>query len=77
MRDGVLTPGSLLPSQRELASTFGVARSSLRQARNVLETMGGVNQKVGDDTCRNNRIDVVRQPVGAGRKNRRSLSLVH
>ena len=50
MREGVLTPGSLLPSERELATTFGVARSSLRQAMKVLETMGVVTQKVGDGT---------------------------
>jgi len=50
MRDGILTPGSLLPSERELAVTFGVARSSLRQAMKVLETMGVVTQKVGDGT---------------------------
>jgi GntR family transcriptional repressor for pyruvate dehydrogenase complex len=50
MREGVLTPGSLLPSERELAVTFGVARSSLRQAMKVLETMGVVTQKVGDGT---------------------------
>jgi len=50
MREGVLTPGSLLPSERELAATFGVARSSLRQAMKVLETMGVVTQKVGDGT---------------------------
>ena len=50
MREGVLVPGSLLPSERELAVTFGVARSSLRQAMKVLETMGVVTQKVGDGT---------------------------
>ena len=50
MREGVLTPGALLPSERELAATFGVARSSLRQAMKVLETMGVVTQKVGDGT---------------------------
>jgi len=50
MREGVLTPGSLLPSERDLAVTFGVARSSLRQAMKVLETMGVITQKVGDGT---------------------------
>jgi GntR family transcriptional repressor for pyruvate dehydrogenase complex len=54
MREGVLTPGSLLPSERELAATFGVARSSLRQAMKVLETMGVVTQKVGDGTYLSN-----------------------
>jgi len=50
MREGVLTPGAMLPSERELAVNFGVARSSLRQAMKVLETMGVVTQKVGDGT---------------------------
>lgn len=54
IRVGVLTPGSLLPSERELAATFGVARSSLRQAMKVLETMGVVTQKVGDGTYLSN-----------------------
>ena len=53
MRDGLLTPGSMLPSERELAANFGVARSSLRQAMKVLETMGVVTQKVGDGTYLN------------------------
>ena len=48
VRDGVLKHGSRLPSERELASHFKVARSSLRQALKVLENMGVITQKVGD-----------------------------
>src|ERR1700742_3087669 len=48
IRDGVLKQGSRLPSERELAIHFGVARSSLRQALKVLEIMGILTQKVGD-----------------------------
>jgi len=48
--DGVLTQGSRLPSERDLAAHFGVARSSLRQALKVLEIMGILIQKVGDGT---------------------------
>jgi GntR family transcriptional repressor for pyruvate dehydrogenase complex len=50
IRDGVLTQGSRLPSERDLAAHFGVARSSLRQALKVLEIMGIVIQRVGDGT---------------------------
>lgn len=46
LSDGVLSPGTKLPSERELAANFGVARSSLRQALKVLEIMGVITQKV-------------------------------
>ena len=38
--DGRLGPGDRLPSERELASTLGVGRSSVREALRVLEVMG-------------------------------------
>lgn len=50
IRSGVLTQGSRLPSERDLAAHFGVARSSLRQALKVLEIMGILTQRVGDGT---------------------------
>jgi len=50
IRTGVLTQGSRLPSERDLAAHFGVARSSLRQALKVLEVMGILIQRVGDGT---------------------------
>ncbi len=53
LRDGVLTQGTRLPSERELASHFNVARSSLRQALKVLEIMGIITQKVGDGSYLN------------------------
>lgn len=48
LRDGLLTQGTRLPSERELAAHFNVARSSLRQALKVLEIIGVITQKVGD-----------------------------
>jgi GntR family transcriptional repressor for pyruvate dehydrogenase complex len=51
--DGVLTPGTKLPSERELAAYFKVARSSLRQALKVLEILGVITQKVGDGSYLN------------------------
>ncbi|MGB3698738.1 MAG: FCD domain-containing protein [Gordonia sp. (in: high G+C Gram-positive bacteria)] len=40
IRSGDLAPGSALPPERELASTFGVSRVSIRQAVAALEAMG-------------------------------------
>ena len=49
----LLSPGAKLPPERELASQFGVARSSLRPALKVLEIMGVITQKVGDGSYLN------------------------
>jgi DNA-binding FadR family transcriptional regulator len=38
--EGMPVCGSLLPRERELAESFRVSRSSLRQALKVLEIMG-------------------------------------
>jgi GntR family transcriptional repressor for pyruvate dehydrogenase complex len=51
--EGSLNPGCRLPAERELAESFGVARSTLRQALKVLETMGVISQRVGDGTYLN------------------------
>ena len=53
LSDGLLAPGTKLPPERELAASFGVARSSLRQALKVLEIMGVITQKVGDGSYLN------------------------
>jgi GntR family transcriptional repressor for pyruvate dehydrogenase complex len=53
LREGVLSQGTRLPSERELAAHFNVARSSLRQALKVLEIMGVITQKVGDGSYLN------------------------
>ncbi len=59
LSDGVLKPGTRLPSERELATKFGVARSSLRQALKVLEVMGVITQRVGDGSYLNNDASAV------------------
>jgi GntR family transcriptional regulator, transcriptional repressor for pyruvate dehydrogenase complex len=51
--EGTLVPGGRLPAERELAESFGVSRSSLRQALKVLEMMGVISQRVGDGTYLN------------------------
>jgi DNA-binding FadR family transcriptional regulator len=38
--EGRLTPGSRLPTERDLAQTFGVSRASVREALRVLEMFG-------------------------------------
>jgi len=57
IRDGLLKPGDKLPPERELAETFQVSRSSLRDAIRVLEMMGMVEARQGEGT-------VVREPSG-------------
>jgi GntR family transcriptional repressor for pyruvate dehydrogenase complex len=47
---GVISPGSKLPPERELAKEFGVNRASVRQVLKVLEIMGVLSQRVGDGT---------------------------
>lgn len=42
IRSGELPPASRLPSQRELARQLGLSRASLREALNMLETLGMV-----------------------------------
>ena len=53
LSDGVISPGTKLPPERDLAAHFKVARSSLRQALKVLEIMGVITQKVGDGSYLN------------------------
>jgi len=53
LADGVLSPGTKLPSERELAAYFKVARSSLRQALKVMEMMGVITQRVGNGSYLN------------------------
>ncbi|MDY0910750.1 FadR/GntR family transcriptional regulator [Microbacterium sp. CFBP9034] len=45
--DGRLRPGDRLPPERELASTLGVGRSSVREALRVLEVMGLIRTGTG------------------------------
>ncbi len=48
--DGKLQPGDRLPPERELAETFRVSRSSLRDAIRTLELMGMVEARQGEGT---------------------------
>lgn len=57
--EGSLVPGGRLPAERELAESFGVSRSSLRQALKVLEIMGVISQRVGDGTYLNSSAHAV------------------
>jgi GntR family transcriptional regulator, transcriptional repressor for pyruvate dehydrogenase complex len=50
IRDGLLKPGDRLPPERELADTFQVSRSSLRDAIRALEVMGLVEPRQGEGT---------------------------
>jgi GntR family transcriptional repressor for pyruvate dehydrogenase complex len=50
---GLLFPGTKLLPERELATNFGVARSSLRPVLKVLEIIGVIMQKLGDGSYLN------------------------
>ncbi len=47
---GELAPGTQLPSQRDLAVSFGVGRSSIREALNALVVMGYLDVQHGRGT---------------------------
>lgn len=66
LKAGEIRPGSRLPSQRRMARTFGVSRSSIREALNTLSGMGYlssihgrgtfVREDVSPEACRSNRL---------------------
>ena len=47
---GDVAPGQKIPSERQLAETLGVGRSTIREAIKSLELLGLVEQRVGDGT---------------------------
>ncbi|MCM3728653.1 FadR family transcriptional regulator [Neobacillus cucumis] len=56
--DGSLKPGQLLPSEVKLAEMFGVSRSSIRDAMQILESTGVVSRrKRGGTTIRHITIE--------------------
>lgn len=47
---GELQPGQRLPPERELATTLGVSRGSVRQALGALEVLGVIHSRPGEGT---------------------------
>ena len=47
---GRLKPGDRLPSERELAQTFGVGRSTVREAIRSMESLGLIEVRAGEGT---------------------------
>jgi GntR family transcriptional repressor for pyruvate dehydrogenase complex len=45
IRDGYLTPGDVLPPERELVQSYGVGRSSVREALRMLESRGLIESR--------------------------------
>ena len=65
LASGTLKPGEHLPAERDLASQFGVSRSSLRPALKILESMGIVSQRVGHGTrLISNAAAILSEPFG-------------
>jgi GntR family transcriptional repressor for pyruvate dehydrogenase complex len=50
IRDGVLSVGDKLPSERELAESLGVSRNSVREAIRALEALDVIEVRHGDGT---------------------------
>jgi GntR family transcriptional repressor for pyruvate dehydrogenase complex len=50
IKSGEIAPGSRLPSQRDLALSFGIGRSSMREALNALAVMGHLDVQQGRGT---------------------------
>ena len=55
IRDNALTEGDRLPTERELAETFGVSRSVVREAIKVLSAQGLVESRQGSGLFVRNR----------------------
>jgi GntR family transcriptional repressor for pyruvate dehydrogenase complex len=56
---GTISPGGKFPPERELAKTFCVNRTSVRQVLKVLEMMGVLAQRVGDGTYLSTSADTI------------------
>lgn len=64
IQQGVLTPGSKLPSERELAGVLGVSRPTLRQAMKALQVLGIIRSRQGDGSyLAEITSDVLRAPL--------------
>jgi GntR family transcriptional repressor for pyruvate dehydrogenase complex len=50
LQSGEIATGARLPSQRALAQSFGVGRSSMREALNALAVMGYIDVQQGRGT---------------------------
>lgn len=64
---GELPPGSRMPSERELATRFDVARTSVREAMQGLLSMGLVERRGNRSYVAEHLPDVVVEPSGDGK----------
>jgi GntR family transcriptional regulator, transcriptional repressor for pyruvate dehydrogenase complex len=72
--DGLLKPGDKLPPERELAETFQVSRSSLRDAIRTLELIGLVEPRQGEGTVvRDLNTDSLVNPIATMLVHKREL----
>lgn len=56
--EGNLTPGDVLPTERELAQSFGISRGTLREAFRILEREGLIEARPGGGRFLSKALDV-------------------
>lgn len=66
IQDGIYLPGSRLPAERDLASTLGVGRATVREAMGELVNQGIVQTKPNAGSfVRDTALEVMRSPASA------------
>lgn len=66
IQDGIYLPGSRLPAERDLASTLGVGRATVREAMGELVNQGIVQTKPNAGSfVRDTALEVIRSPASA------------
>jgi len=64
IEDGGLTPGSRLPTERDLADMYGVSRITVRQALQALASDGFITRRQGSGTFVSERVSTVQHDLG-------------
>lgn len=57
--EGNLSPGDVLPTERELAQAFGISRGTLREAFRILEREGLIDARPGGGRFLSKSLDIV------------------
>ncbi len=57
--EGNLSPGDVLPTERELAQSFGISRGTLREAFRILEREGLIDARPGGGRYLSKALDII------------------